>query len=159
VNAPKPAPALILAALLLPGCVQRTLLLKTDPPGARVLVNGVPMGVAPIEVPFLHYGTVRVEAEPLDVDDDGHPDTRRAITSVDLSPPWYQWPIIDFFSDNLWPWTVVDLHEEVIVLPTGPDPDDAVEGQEELRRLEKELRVRARDVRREAENSAGGERK
>lgn len=155
----RPAPALILAALLLPGCVQRSLWIRTDPPGARVLVNGVPVGVAPLETPFLHYGSVRVEAEPLDVDGDGSPDTRRIVTAVDLSPPWYQWPVIDFFSDNLWPWTVTDRHEAVIVLPAGPDPDDPAEGQEELRRLERELRVRAGEERRQAEGSAGGERK
>lgn len=149
-NASRLLPALALAALALPGCVQRVLLLRTDPPGARVSVNGVPMGVAPLEMPFLHYGTVRVDAEPLDADEDGSPDTRRVVTRVDLSPPWYQWPVIDFFADNLWPWNVTDRHEVVIVLPPAPDPDET-EGQEELRRLEQELRARARDARREAE--------
>lgn len=118
-------------------------------------MNGVPLGATPLEMAFLHYGTVRVEAEPLDVDEDGSPDTRRVVTEVDLSAPWYQWPGIDFFADNLWPWTVTDLHEAVIVLPPGPDPDEK-EGQEELRRLEGELRARARDARREAEGAAGG---
>jgi hypothetical protein len=158
VAAPRLLPALILAALALPGCVHRVLLLRTDPPGARVSVNGVAMGVAPLEMPFLHYGRVRVEAEPLDRDEDGSPDTRRAVTEVDLSTPWYQWPVIDFFADNLWPWTVTDRHEAVIVLPPGPDPDER-EGQEELRRLEGELRARARDARREAEGSAAGGKK
>jgi hypothetical protein len=150
VAAARLAPALILAALALPGCVERVLLLRTDPPGARVSVNGVPLGASPVEWTFLHYGTVRLEAEPLDADGSGAPDTRRAVLDFPLSPPWYQWPGIDFFADNLWPWTVVDRHEAVIVLPPAPDPDDPHEGQEELRRLERELRERAREERRKA---------
>lgn len=152
-------PALIAAALVLPGCVERRLLLRTDPPGARVSVNGVLLGAAPVEIPFLHYGTVRVEVAPLDAAGDGSPDTRSCVSLVPLSPPWYQWPVIDFFADNLWPWTLVDRHEAVIALHPCPDPDDPVEGQPELRRLEKELRDRARDARREAEGAAPGGKK
>jgi len=154
VDTPRAAPALALAlaALVLPGCVERVLLVRTEPPGARVSMNGVPLGLSPLEVPFLHYGTVRLEAEPLDADGDGVPDTRRALLDHPLDAPWYQWFPIDFFADNLWPWTVVDRHEAVILLPFAPSPDTR-EGQEELRRLAEELRVRAR----EAKEGAGKE--
>jgi hypothetical protein len=150
VHAARLLPALVAAALVLPGCVERRLRIQTEPSGARVSLNGVPLGTTPVEVPFLHYGDVRVEVEPFDGGGDGSPDTRRCVTVVPLSPPWYQWPVIDFFSDNLWPWTVVDRHEARIRLPPCPDADDPGEGQAELRRLEKELRARARDARREA---------
>jgi len=155
VTAPRAASLLVLAfaALASAGCVERMLAIRTEPPGARVSVNGVPVGLTPLEVPFLHYGTVRLEAEPLDANDDGVPDTRRAIVAHDLDAPWYQWLIIDFFADNLWPWTVVDRHEAVIQLDPAPSPDTR-EGQEELRRLAEELRVRAGEAREGAE--AGG---
>jgi hypothetical protein len=151
VKAPPPArriPLLVaaLAALAATGCVERRLAIRTEPAGARVSINGVPLGMTPLETPFLHYGTVRLEAEPLDADDDGVPDTRRATIDHDLDPPWYQWFLIDFFADNLWPWTVVDRHEAVIRLPPAPSPDTR-EGQEELRRLAEELRGRAREAR------------
>ena len=144
-------PAALLAALALPGCVERVLVVRSDPPGAKVSVNGVPLGSAPAAWSFLHYGTVRLEAEPLDVDGNGTFDTRPATLDHPLDPPWYQYPVIDFFVDVLWPWTVVDRQEALIRLPAAPDPDDPDAGLEELRRLERELRIRARDARKDAE--------
>jgi hypothetical protein len=61
------AAAVGLAALLLAGCsTQRTLEIASEPPGARIWVNGdLQRGVTPVEVPFTHYGRfdVRLEKE------------------------------------------------------------------------------------------------
>jgi hypothetical protein len=54
-----------LLGLALPSCVQRSLHVTTDPPGARVFVNGRDRGPSPVTVPYVHEGRfdVRVEAE------------------------------------------------------------------------------------------------
>jgi hypothetical protein len=64
-------PLLLALSLALPGCVERTFVIRSEPEGARVRINGVLQGVTPLEIPFDHYGTVRLEAEPMDLDGDG----------------------------------------------------------------------------------------
>jgi hypothetical protein len=57
---------LVLAALLLaPGAcsTKRFLRIDSDPPGARVWVNGEEKGEAPVTVPFVHYGRTHVRLE------------------------------------------------------------------------------------------------
>lgn len=52
------AGALCLAvALLLPGCVRRTIEITSSPEGALVWVNGREVGRTPVTVDFMHYGT------------------------------------------------------------------------------------------------------
>lgn len=56
--------AALAAALLLAGCgMQRTLVLDSDPAGARVWVDGVDRGTAPVSVPFVHPGRWHVRME------------------------------------------------------------------------------------------------
>ena len=139
-------PAALAAALLLPGCVERKFLIRSDPPGATVLVNGAVAGVTPTEIAFQHYGMVRLEILPLDRDGDGWIDYRRHVGSHDLSSPWYQWFPIDFVTDNLWPWTLHDFHEAVVVLEPALEPGDERD-ENEMRERARELRIRAERVR------------
>ena len=64
----------LLLALPPAGCVERKFMIRSEPEGARVRVNGVLRGVTPLEIPFNDYGVVRLETEPLDVDGSGFPD-------------------------------------------------------------------------------------
>lgn len=59
------ATAVGLVAVLLVGCsTQRTLTIASEPPGARIWVNGeLQRGVTPVEVPFTHYGRFDVRLE------------------------------------------------------------------------------------------------
>lgn len=65
----------------------------SHPPGALVLLEGKEVGYTPVSVDFTYYGTreitlIKEGYEPLTV----------------LQPvpaPWYQWPVIEFFADNL----------------------------------------------------------
>lgn len=59
------AAACLLAAVLITGCsTQRTLEIASEPPGARIWVNGVlQRGVTPVRVPFTHYGRFDVRLE------------------------------------------------------------------------------------------------
>lgn len=100
----KPLRAAILLALsLLGACVERRLLVRTDPPGADVTVNGEKVGRAPVQWRFDHYGQVLVEVEK-----PGYRPTERI---VELRSPWYQKAGVDFFADVLVPTTIRDEHE------------------------------------------------
>jgi len=95
--------AILLALSLLGACVERRLLVRTDPPGADVTVNGEKVGRSPVRWRFDHYGQVLVEAEK-----PGYRPTERI---VELPSPWYQKPGVDFFADVLVPTTIRDEHE------------------------------------------------
>lgn len=88
------------------GCVERRLIVRTDPPGARVEVDGVDRGESPATIPFVHYGTRRVV---LRLDDHR---TRAAL--VETNPPIWQIFPLDFVTDVLLPLPLVDEH--------APDP-------------------------------------
>jgi hypothetical protein len=95
--------ALILAAgILVPGCVERTMIIRSDPPGADLMVDGAEVGETPVTIPFLNYGTHQfiLAAE-------GH-QRRKLLQPVDA--PGYETFPIDFFVEMLWPWTVRDIH-------------------------------------------------
>lgn len=49
---------LVLGIAIFPGCLERTLRIESDPPGARVFLDHDDVGVTPIEIPF-SYGGVR----------------------------------------------------------------------------------------------------
>jgi hypothetical protein len=155
VAAARAVATLALALLPLPGCVEHRFLIRTEPDGARVSVNGVPAGVTPVEIPFDHYGKVRLEVEPFDEDGNGFADWRRMVAAEDLGAPWYQWFPLDFFSDNLWPWTVEDRHEVTLRLVRAVDPDRLTDEQRlALEEEAKGLRERAGKARSEAESEA-----
>lgn len=83
------------------GCVTRRYLITSDPPGAVVYRDGQPIGATPVEEAFTYYGKQRFRIvkdgfQPLDVE-------------PDLCPPFYQYPIIDFVSENLIPYTFRDV--------------------------------------------------
>ncbi len=154
-----PTPRAVLAGLLLAlplsGCVERRFILRTEPEGARVTVNGIYAGTSPVDLPFDHYGRVRVEVEPYDADGNRFAEWRGIVTSHDLAAPWYEWFPLDFFSDNLVPWMVVDLHELTLRLEPAPDPERVTDREiEGLKAEAGELRIRAGRKRVEAEAEA-----
>ncbi len=90
----------LLACLPSAGCVTRRVLITSSPSGAMVYRNGQPIGVTPVEEPFTYYGKyhyrlVRDGCEPTDF----YPD---------LVAPWYQYPGIDFITENVIPWQFRD---------------------------------------------------
>jgi hypothetical protein len=86
---------------LLAGCVDRRYVVTTDPPGAIVLRNYQPIGAAPADDHFVYYGTYHFTLIK-----DGY-----ATLQVDqkIPSPWYQYFPIDFFAENVWPWTIRDV--------------------------------------------------
>ncbi len=89
----------VLAALVvlisLPGCVQRRMTIRSNPPGALVYVDNHEIGVTPISTDFLYYGTREIRLVK---------DGFETLTVMQpMLPPWYEIPPLDFFSENLVP--------------------------------------------------------
>jgi hypothetical protein len=74
------------------GCVKRRMTIRSNPPGARVLIDDQEIGVTPVSSSFTYYATRKIQLikdgfEPLTV----------------LSPfpaPWYEIPPFDLVSEN-----------------------------------------------------------
>lgn len=146
---PSLLPALLLA-LPLAGCVERKFLIRSDPEGARVRVNGIVRGTTPLEIPFNEYGVVRLEADPMDPAGDGFPEFAGVSGPYELRAPWYQWFPFDFLSDNLWPGTLEVRREVCLVLPRALDPDSP-EDEARMRAKIPGIRIRAERMRFEQE--------
>jgi hypothetical protein len=119
--------ALLLASLIIlsAGCVERRLLIRSEPDGALVRVNGNEIGRTPTSWRFYHYGKVRVELEH----DGFEPESR----IVELKPPWYQYPVADFVSDVLVPSRIEDHHEVEMQLVALTPPEDLEEAEIQAR--------------------------
>jgi hypothetical protein len=88
------------------GCVERRMVIVTDPypVAANAIVydeRNQPIGGTPVDKPFTYYGKYRFRIvkdgfETLDVEQN-------------VRAPWYEWPGLDFISENLIPWTIRDV--------------------------------------------------
>lgn len=113
------------------GCVSRRLTIVSNPPGAMALLDGKEIGYTPASSDFIWYGTRQVTLIK-----DGY-ETKTDLVTV--STPWYQWPVIEFFADNLSPKRITDRRVFNFDLqPKQMIPDE-------------ELRSRARQLRSEAQ--------
>lgn len=95
-----------LAAGLLPaltGCVERRYTIRTNPPGALVVVNGEEVGRAPVSRNFTYYGDRDISLML-----DGY-ETKRLNQPVNA--PWYDNLLTEFFAENVVPFTVRDERE------------------------------------------------
>jgi hypothetical protein len=80
------------------GCVQRRMMIRSNPPGARVYVDDYDIGNTPVSVSFTYYGTRKIRLVK-----DGY----ETLTVMQKFPtPWYQFVPLDFFSENLVPGTI-----------------------------------------------------
>lgn len=114
--------AVLIAALSATGCVERLLVVRSDPPGAAIYVDGTFRGRtepgAPVEVPFETYGTRTLVAR--------RPGCAPVRQRVVLDPPWYQYPVLDLVADVLWPGTIEDRREvEVRLERRAPSTDSS----------------------------------
>jgi PEGA domain len=84
----------------LPGCVERRYTIRTDPPGAQVIVNGEVIGTTPVSRSFTFYGdrTVRLIKEGYATKDIVAP----------FPAPWFDNLLTEFFTENLVPYTFRD---------------------------------------------------
>jgi hypothetical protein len=89
------------AAAGLTGCVERRFIVETDQPMTVVLVNNEQLGgQTPADGFFTYYGKYHFTLIK-----DGYQTQQ---VEQDITPPWYQYPGIDFFAENVWPFLIRD---------------------------------------------------
>ena len=86
--------ALVVASMLpAVGCVRRRLNVRTNPPGALVYVDNQQIGTTPCSVDFTYYGTREIRLIK--------PGFETLTVNQPIPTPWYQYPPLDFVSENL----------------------------------------------------------
>ena len=96
-----------LVSLMPSGCVEKKILIRTNPPGAPAWVDEKPVGVTPVDYRFEYYGRRRIRVGPIRSKDDKatYVMTER---EVEFVPPWFERFPTDFFCELIWPWTIAD---------------------------------------------------
>lgn len=124
---------LVLATTCCGGCVERKLLIRSTPSGAPVWLDEQLVGKTPLDHPFKHYGHRRLRVGPLRDEHDVVTHQEKELT-VRVAAPWYEVFPIDFFSEVLWPGTLVDEHTVEVTLE-APPADAGGHGEEAAERL------------------------
>ena len=95
----------LFACMMLTGCnsVHRRMTIRSDPPGALVIVDGEEIGHTPAQMDFTYYGTREIKLVK-----DGY---ETLTTMQRVKAPLYQWVGPDFIADNFLPFKVTDRHE------------------------------------------------
>jgi hypothetical protein len=90
----------VTASSVLSGCVERRYTIRTDPPGARVIVNGEDIGTTPVSRSFTFYAdrSIRIIKEGYETKD----------VIEKFRAPWYDNYLTEFFTENLNPYTFRD---------------------------------------------------
>jgi len=90
----------LMICTLASGCVERRMLLRSNPPGAAVYVDDYPVGTTPCGIDFTYYGTRKIRLVK-----DGY----ETLTVLqDVPTPLYDLPGIDFFTENVVPGQIRD---------------------------------------------------
>jgi len=114
-----------LSVLLLGGCVDRRIVITSDPSGADVFLNDSPVGRTPVEVNFTYFGTYDVRLRK-----DGY---EPLVTTAKTDAPIHEWPGIDmlFLVMPFTKETNIAWHFEM--QPSDNDPAAAMQRAAELR--------------------------
>jgi hypothetical protein len=109
------------------GCVERRYTIRSDPPGALAIVNGEEIGPTPVSRSFTYYGDRKITLLL-----DGYA-TKTVIEPIPA--PWWDNIALEFFVENLIPYTFRDEREYVFPLEpaTVPEKNDLVGRGEALR--------------------------
>lgn len=110
-----------------PGCVRRRMTVRSNPSGAVVFVDQQRIGVTPVSTNFTYYGTRNVQLIK-----DGY---ETVTEEHKFQTPWYQYPVVDFFAENLWPFELRD--ERILDFDLPPQqtvaPSQVIRNAEQLR--------------------------
>jgi len=137
----------VFSLALLTGCVERALVITSEPPGANVTVNQQFTGVTPFVVPFKHYGVYDIWIEH-----PGYEENDRMVKFYPLhvgepvKAPAYQYAGADFITEVMLPATLHDrrgLHYVLERVDQADDISDVLARASDLReasRLRTEMR-------------------
>ncbi len=92
---------MLVGLLLLPGCVRRRLMVRSNPPGAMVYVDNQLIGATPCATDFIYYGTREIRLVKAGFE--------TLTLNQPIPAPWYQYPVLDFVSENLVPTKIQDF--------------------------------------------------
>jgi hypothetical protein len=109
--------SIVIAALLSPllaGCVERTMTIKSDPPGALVYLNDQEVGRTPLKRDFTWYGDYDVQIRK-----EGYETLKMHQPVI---APWYEWVPFDLFAEML-PMRATDNHD--LFFKLNPEPSEA----------------------------------
>jgi hypothetical protein len=128
--------SLLVAAIVLAatGCVERRMVIITDPYGAIVYdEKNQPIGAGPVDKPFTYYGKYRFR-----IAKDGY---ETLVVEQRVRSPWYELPGLDFISENLIPWTIRDVRYYRYVMQPARDipPEQVMEDGRRLREYAKTI--------------------
>ena len=101
--------------------------IRSNPPGALAFVDDQPIGVTPVSSSYTYYATRNIRLIK-----DGY---QTQTVKHRFRAPWYQFPPLDFLSENLWPFEIRD--EQTVDVELVPQQivrnHELVERAEELR--------------------------
>jgi hypothetical protein len=92
---------LVLLAVAGTGCVERRFVIETNVPGAQVYVNNRPVGPGPADARWEYTGVYEFRA----VAQGYEPLKQRERVSAKV----WDYPPLDFFFENLWPFHIEDV--------------------------------------------------
>ncbi|MHC5034064.1 MAG: PEGA domain-containing protein [Planctomycetota bacterium] len=128
--------------LALAGCVERKMLIRSEPTGAPVWVDEEYVGLTPLDHSFSHYGLRRIRVGPIRDEADRLRYLEDEI-EWEFEPPWYETFPIDFLAEVVYPGQIRDEHAvPAFVLSPAPEATQRA-GEEEVR----QIRARARAFR------------
>jgi hypothetical protein len=96
--------ALLFSCICSLGCVQRRLTIRSNPPGALVMIDNHNIGITPCSTDYTYYGKRNIQLIR-----DGYETLN---DSRWILPPWYEIPPIDLVSENAIPY---ELRDERII--------------------------------------------
>jgi hypothetical protein len=115
------------------GCVERRFTINSDPVGALVYHNGNYLGITPVDGYLIYYGKqqfrlIKEGYETLDI-----------VQTYD--PPWFDWPGIDFVTENIYPGKLRDVRRFCYTMrPLQSIPPD------DVRMRAEQLRARGQNI-------------
>ena len=86
--------------LLIPGCLRRRMIVRSNPSGATVYIDNQQIGTTPCSTDFIYYGTRELRLVK--------PGYETLTINQPIPTPWYEIPPIDFVSENLIPHEIQD---------------------------------------------------
>jgi hypothetical protein len=102
-------------------CVERRMIVRSNPPGAVLYVDDYPIGTTPCATSFIYYGTRQIRLVK-----DGY---ETLVVNQPIPAPWYEFFPADFVAENLVPGHIRDVRVLSYDLrPLLPVPNDQLTG-------------------------------